>query len=283
MKIITRNEIIDFADFKPSTEREYNYSRKCKECNAPYMKNKLLPEEMINILGDKIRYIPSCNCHEKVMENKIENFNRKTDEERIFNKGNMYKDFSVIDERFRNSTFANAEMDRNMELCLKYSKKFINSHFVEIGLLLYGSSGTGKTFASACIGNHLMRNGKTVMALNLGLYLNKLKSEWSKTETDILDKISECDLLIIDDFGAEKVTEWVMEKVFFLIDARYRTGKPFIISTNLEYSKDESMCEIEKTFGKRIRDRINEVCCPVLFKGESRRKLPAEKFAELFL
>ena len=283
MKIITRNEIIDFADFKPSTEREYNYSRKCKECNAPYMKNKLLPEEMINILGDKIRYIPSCNCHEKVMENKIENFNRKTDEERIINKGNMYKDFSVIDERFRNSTFANAEMDRNMELCLKYSKKFINSHFVEIGLLLYDSSGTGKTFASACIGNHLMRNGKTVMALNLGLYLNKLKSEWSKTETDILDKISECDLLIIDDFGAEKVTEWVMEKVFFLIDARYRTGKPFIISTNLEYSKDESMCEIEKTFGKRIRDRINEVCCPVLFKGESRRKFPAEKFAELFL
>ena len=283
MKIITRNEIIDFADFKPSTEREYNYSRKCKECNAPYMKNKLLPEEMINILGDKIRYIPSCNCHEKIMENKIENFNKKNDEERILNKGNMYKDFSVIDERFRNSTFANAEMDRNMELCLKYSKKFINSHFVEIGLLLYGSSGTGKTFASACIGNHLMRNGKTVMALNLGLYLNKLKSEWSKTETEILDKISECDLLIIDDFGAEKVTEWVMEKVFFLIDARYRTGKPFIISTNLEYSKDESMCEIEKTFGKRIRDRINEVCCPVLFKGKSRRKFPAEKFAELFL
>ena len=272
MKIITRNEV-----------KEYNYSIRCKECNAPYMKNNLLPEEMINILGDKIRYIPSCNCHEKVMERKIENFNRKIDEERVINKGNMYRDFSVIDERFRNSTFANAEMNRNLELCLKYSKKFTNSRFVEVGLLLYGSSGTGKTFASACIGNHLMRNGKTVMALNLGLYLNKLKSEWSRAETEILDKISKCDLLIIDDFGTEKVTEWVLEKVFFLIDARYRMRKPFIISTNLQYKTDENICEIHKVFGKRIRDRINEVCCPILFKGESKRKSPADKFAKLFL
>ena len=121
------------------------------------------------------------------------------------------------------------------------------------------------------------------MALNLGLYLNKLKSEWSRAETEILDKISECDLLIIDDFGAEKVTEWVLEKVFFLIDARYRMRKPFIISTNLQYKTDENICEIHKVFGKRIRDRINEVCCPILFKGESRRKSPADKFAKLFL
>ena len=283
MRIITRNEVIDFADFKPSAEREYNYNRRCKECNAPYMKNKLLPEEMINILGDKIRYIPSCNCHEKIMERKIENFNRKIDEERILNKGNMYKDFSVIDERFRRAVFEKADETQNIEICFKYSKKFINSRFVEVGLLLYGSSGTGKTFASACIGNHLMRSGKTVMALNLGLYLNKLKSEWSRAETEILDKISQCDLLIIDDFGAEKVTDWGLEKVFFLIDTRYRTGKPFIISTNLEYNKNESMCEIHKVFGKRIRDRISEVCCPILFKGESRRKSPADKFAEHFL
>ena len=68
MKIITGNEVIDFSDFKPSADREYNYNKRCNICNAPYMKNKLLPEEMINILGDKIRYIPSCNCHEKMLD-----------------------------------------------------------------------------------------------------------------------------------------------------------------------------------------------------------------------
>ena len=70
MKIITKNEVIDFSDFKPRAEREYNYDKRCSICNAPYMKNNLLPEEMINILGDKKRYIPSCNCHEKIMERK---------------------------------------------------------------------------------------------------------------------------------------------------------------------------------------------------------------------
>ena len=63
MKIITKNEVIDFDNFKPRA-----YEKRCSICNAPYMKNNLLPEEMINILGDKIRYIPSCNCHEKMLD-----------------------------------------------------------------------------------------------------------------------------------------------------------------------------------------------------------------------
>ena len=54
-------------------------------------------------------------------------------------------------------------------------------------------------------------------------------------EAEVLKKVSECDLLIIDDFGAEKITDWVLEKVFLLIDTRYKTEKPLIITTNLEY------------------------------------------------
>lgn len=126
-----------------------------------------------------------------------------------------------------------------------------------------------------------MERGKSVMALNLGLYLARLKSDWSRTETEILDKISECDLLIIDDFGAERVTDWVLEKVFLLIDVRYKSEKPIIISTNLEYRKDRE-CDIARVFGKRVKDRINEMCYPLFFYGESRRKPGTEKFKNLF-
>ena len=105
-----------------------------------------------------------------------------------------------------------------------------------------------------------MERGKSVMALNLGLYLARLKSDWSRTETEILDKISECDLLIIDDFGAERVTDWVLEKVFLLIDVRYKSEKPIIISTNLEYRKDRE-CDIARVFGKRVKDRITIAVC----------------------
>ena len=283
MKIITKNRIIDFDSFKTRGDKEYNFNKKCSLCGRPYVKNTLLPDDMINILGDKIKYIPSCNCHIEIFEKNLESINKKTENERIINRGKKYKDFSVIDDRFLNSVFEKGDMEnnKNLKLCYRYAEKFITDN-VDVGLLLYGTSGTGKTFSSACIGNYLMERGKTVIALNLGLYLSRLKLEWSKMEIEVLNSISQCDLLIIDDFGAEKITDWVLEKVFLLIDTRYRTGKPVIISTNLEYKNDENLCEIQKIFGRRIKDRINEMCFPLLFNGKSRRISPVHKFRSVF-
>ncbi|RGM94285.1 ATP-binding protein, partial [Fusobacterium mortiferum] len=102
--------------------------------------------------------------------------------------------------------------------------------------------------------------------------------------------VESCDLLIIDDFGMEKSLEdknsaWRGEKIYNLIDSRYRCEKPLIITTNLEFSKDESRCEIAKKFsmgGKnRIRDRIVEMCYPVEIKGKSRREIDEKKFFRL--
>ena len=253
---------------------------KCSICGSPYVLNKMLPEKMVKLLGEKIRYIPSCKCHETFYENKLNELSRENKRERILNRGKKYKNFSVIDNKFLNSTFENADATENISVCKKFAEAFTKKK-VNVGLILYGDSGTGKSFASACIGNYLMERGKSVMALNLGLYLARLKSDWSRTETEILDKISECNLLIIDDFGAERVTDWVLEKVFLLIDVRYKSEKPIIISTNLEYRKDRK-CDIARVFGKRVKDRINEMCYPLFFYGESRRKPGTEKFKNLF-
>ena len=101
-------------------------------------------------------------------------------------------------------------------------------------------------------------------------------------EVEVLKKAAECDLLIIDDFGAEKISDWVLEKVFLLIDTRYKSEKPIIISTNLEYIKDKD-CDISKLFGKRIKDRINEMCYGLCYRGKSRRKAADDKFKELII
>ena len=253
---------------------------KCSICGSPYVLNKMLPEKMVRLLGEKIRYIPSCKCHETFYENKLNELSKENQRERILNRGKKYRNFPVIDNKFLNSTFENADATENISVCKKFAEAFTKKK-VNVGLILYGDSGTGKSFASACVGNYLMERGKSVMALNLGLYLARLKSDWSRTETEILDKISECDLLIIDDFGAERVTDWVLEKVFLLIDVRYKSEKPIIISTNLEYRKDRE-CDIARVFGKRVKDRINEMCYPLFFYGESRRKSSTEKFKNLF-
>lgn len=107
---------------------------------------------------------------------------------------------------------------------------------------------------------------------------------------ELLKIVENCDLLIIDDFGVEKSLEdknasWRAEKIYNLIDSRYRCGKPLIISTNLEFDEDENRCEIARRFsakGKnRIRDRIVEMCYPIKVEGKSRRKVNKQRFYEL--
>ena len=74
----------------------------------------------------------------------------------------------------------------------------------------------------------------------------------------------DCDLLIIDDFGVEKSLEdknasWRAEKIYNLIDSRYRCGKPLIISTNLDFDEDENRCEIARRFSAKGKNRINSL------------------------
>jgi DNA replication protein DnaC len=81
--------------------------------------------------------------------------------------------------------------------------------------------------------------------------------------------LNDFDLLIIDDLGAERKSEYMQETVFNIIDSRYRSGLPFIITTNL--TADEIKKPQEVSF-QRIYDRILERCFPVEVTGQSRRR-----------
>ena len=237
---------------------------KCKYCGRPYILNKhtdIYPESW----KDKIKYIPACDCLEKVMKYELEQREKEDDKERQANRLKKYKDISVIDKKLLNANFITAEKDNHIRLCQKYAEKFVKIGTAPQGLLLHGSVGTGKTFASACISNYLMENGKTVLVMNLGLYLIKLKKEWDEAESNVLDYVKRCDLLVIDDFGVEKITEFVLDKAFALIDTRYRAEKPLIITTNL------SLNEITEKFDSRISDRLQEMCYPLRVEGQSKR------------
>ncbi|EJW98257.1 phage DNA replication protein [gut metagenome] len=182
------------------------------------------------------------------------------------NRIKKYKDISVIDKKFIDSTFENSEMqDKHMDICKRFANKFVEVGTAPKGIMMFGSVGTGKTHASNCIANYLMNHNKTVLVMNLGLYINKLQREWAEAEKDVLDYIRSCDLLVIDDFGVEKVSEFIKDKTFALIDARYRTGKPVIITTNLNIE------DIKEKFGARISDRITEMCFQLAVIGESKR------------
>lgn len=261
---------------------------KCQYCGKEYVKNQAegldyLPE----FIRKHIEYIPSCDCLEKIKAKELEEAELKRKAECLHNKVKKYRDISVMDNRFLKSTFERADMsEKYMRLAIRYAKSFMEKK-LNLGILFYGGVGVGKTFASACIANYLMNRGKSVLVINLGLYLLKLTREWGEAESEILKVVESCDLLIIDDFGVEKALDekgngWRGEKIYNLIDVRYRCEKPMIITTNLEFNEDETKCELGKKFlmgGKnRIRDRIVDMCYPIKVEGKSKRGISQKKF-----
>lgn len=238
-------------------------------------------------MKEKIKFIPACDCLEKIKEKELEEMEAKRQKECRENRIRKYRDISVIDKKFLSSTFDKATNEKYIQIAKKYSEKFILNP-TRLGIIFYGGAGVGKTFTSGCIANYLMEKGKTVLIINLGLYLAKIKSEWDKinpeeVELNFLKSVENVDLLIIDDFGSEKPTEFTIEKLFNLIDKRYRAEKPLIITTNLPINfDDKEKCGISKyykldIFG-RIRDRLKEMCFPVLVSGESKRKSIEKEF-----
>ena len=98
--------------------------------------------------------------------------------------------------------------------------------------------------------------------------------KFSEYADDAMLRLMSARLLILDDLGAERDTEFVSEKVYDIIDSRYRSGKPMVLTTNL--TLDEMINAKDVRHG-RIYDRILEVCYPLEWVGKSWRKKQAGK------
>jgi len=136
------------------------------------------------------------------------------------------------------------------------------------GLLLYGDVGTGKTFLAACIANALIDRGYPCMVTNFARLANAIGGTFDGKQA-YLDGLNKYELLVIDDLGAERETEYMGEMVHNIIDSRYRSGKPMIITTNLTAKE---MTNANETRRQRIYSRLFEMCVPVEVIGEDRRK-----------
>ena len=100
------------------------------------------------------------------------------------------------------------------------------------GLLLWGGVGTGKTFLAACVANALLDRSIPVLMPVAGELLNKLMGIYPSERNDFLKSLNAYSLLILDDFGMEHSSEFAMSQMFNIVDGRYRTGKPLIVTTN---------------------------------------------------
>lgn len=136
------------------------------------------------------------------------------------------------------------------------------------GLLLFGQVGTGKSFHAACIANALIDLCIPVVMTNFATIRNALQEDFSGRK-NYVERLVSYPLLILDDLSAESKSEYMSEIVFDIIDSRYRTGLPLIVTTNLTSDEMKNTADIKNG---RIYSRLFEMCIPLEVKGNDRRR-----------
>lgn len=160
-----------------------------------------------------------------------------------------------------------------MSIAHKYVANFDGMRANGTGLLLYGNVGCGKSFAAACIANALIDTGTPCMMTNFSRIINRLQESFAGRQKYI-DNLSRFDLLVIDDMAAERNTEYVWEQVMTIIDARYRSGLPVIVTTNLTIGELADPADIRR---QRVYSRLKEMCVPIEVAGADRRTRKMER------
>lgn len=163
------------------------------------------------------------------------------------------------------------------DACQRYVECWDEMKANNIGVLFYGSVGTGKSFLASCIGNGLLERRVPVAATNFPRLLNLLQGTYEKQA--LLDRLSIYKLLIVDDLGVERDSAYAEEQIFNIIDARSSSELPVIVTTNLTLEELEHPTSMQYA---RIYDRVLEMC-PIRLKlaGESRRKSNASEREQL--
>ena len=162
--------------------------------------------------------------------------------------------------------FKDAQPSALLAYAQRYAERFETILPENIGLMFTGEVGSGKTFAAACLANALIDRAVSVRLLSVPRLLAELQGQRDKGA--LLTDISHCGLLILDDLGSERGTDYVLEQLFLVVDTRCRCGKPLVVTTNLTLDELKNPTDLRY---ERIYDRIVGLCVPVRAPGGSRR------------
>lgn len=246
----------------------------CGKCHAPKQKRQMLPDGN----GGKSEWLVavSCRCELEELERdkarmKMQEFQARIQE--------LNGRFSVPDDTYQRFTF---QMDdrRNAKVsntCRRYVEKWPEMEGNNMGILFYGSVGTGKSFYAAAIVNALLDLRVPATVTNFPRLLNILQG--TRERQDCIDHLRSYRLLVLDDLGVERDSTYAAEQIFSVIDSRSRSGLPLIVTTNMALEELENPPSMQFA---RIYDRVLELC-PIRIKltGESRRVGNAQRRTEL--
>src|SRR6201994_3835870 len=195
------------------------------------------------------------------------------------NRGHNRGISSVIPARYRGVSFDRppvADMARDLQTKAAVTdvRAFIDDLDRRLkegrGLWIFGATGTGKTTLAMLISKAALEAGRSVAIYSLPKLLARIRRTYdsepgSDNYLSFFDKLTSVDLLHIDDLGAEKRSDWVLEQLYALINERYETERSVVITTNLGHE------QLEEQIGSRTVSRLTEICDEGPVFGDDRR------------
>lgn len=260
--------LADRSASRPLAEDEYIDKTSglvyCKKCHTPR-------QASVELGGTLFHPCCICQCQSEARELELAKEKQLQEQQRIARlKANGLQDASLRQFTFANDTGINPEMQK----AHSYVEHWPEMKATATGLLLWGNVGTGKSFFAGCIANALLDQGVPVLMTNFSRILNALTGMFSDDRNKYIDSLNHYSLLIIDDLGMERGTEYALEQVFNVIDARLRSNLPLIVTTNL--TLDELKHPADLTH-ERIYSRVLERCIPLKINNQNIRQMKAQE------
>ena len=231
----------------------------CGKCNTP-------KQCFVEVFGT-IRKPPClCACKKAARDAEEEARRQREFADRV----QRYRSIGFPESEMSKWTFAaddgsNPKMTAAMQ---NYVQHFDEFRAQGKGLLLFGSVGTGKTFLAACAANALIDKGVPALVTNFSRIANTLQGMFEGRQ-EYLDSLNKFPLLVLDDLSTERQTDYMLEMVYNVIDARYRAKLPLIVTTNLTREELQNADDIRY---QRIFSRLFEMCTPIEIAGADRRR-----------
>jgi DNA replication protein DnaC len=181
---------------------------------------------------------------------------------------------AVIPKRFRGVSFDRApvvDMDPEIVRVVRRYVEAVDGNLdAGRGLWFTGDVGTGKTTLAMLVSRAALDAGRSVAIYSLPRLLAEIRKTFDegaeRSHIDLLERLAAVDLLHVDDVGAERTSDWVLEQLYSIVNARYEDERAMVITTNLDHA------ELREQIGERTVSRLIEICGdPLPLYGHDRR------------
>lgn len=205
---------------------------------------------------------------------------------------NRLKTNACIPPRFQNSKIANYNALYESQLVAKKAAlSFIEEYpMADYGLFFVGPCGVGKTHLSTAILNEIIEKGYDCRFCDFNQLLMQIRSSYNviskSSEMDILLSLFQFPLLVIDDFACQRVTDWVLDTLSFVIKSLYNEKRILILTTNIpspDISPDVFFEHLTDKIGYPVTSRLYEMCHVIHVEAADYRKEYASVFHKLQL